>query len=77
MSEEKTLNEALADAWIETLEAYLKRAKEIRKTWCELPVEVKAEIELSPKQLENLPWRQYREGNKAGWIHCQLRFGTF
>ena len=45
MSEEKTLNEALADAWIEAVEEYLKRAREIRRAWDLLPEEEKAKLE--------------------------------
>lgn len=73
MSEERTLNEVLADAWIEAVEEYLKRAKKIRKAWGELPTEVKTEIELTPKKLEKLPWRPYREGHKAGWIFADIK----
>ena len=45
MKKTKTLIEALADAWIESLETYLKKAKEIRKTWKDLEPSVKKEIE--------------------------------
>jgi len=79
---EKTLEEALADAWIECLEGYLQQAKEIRKAYGELPQATRAKIEAIPKidlaELEQLPWMKWKkdeQGNRVpagqgepGWI---------
>ena len=43
----KTLFEALADAWIENVENYLKTAKKIRDAYKNLEPQVKAEISSS------------------------------
>jgi len=50
----KTLNEALADAWIDSVETYLKKAKEIRKSWKELDPAVKKEISSGVSAIEQL-----------------------
>lgn len=91
MAEDKTLEEALADAWIETIETYVQRAKEIRKTYGELPHTTKASIETVPRidlaELEELPWTTWKKDEKgnrvpagegeAGWIKNPAYFTGF
>ena len=82
----KTLLEALADIFIETWESGLKKAKEIRKTYGELPSEIKTKLEIpniDPHELEhNGGWRSWKKDDKgtctfpveegrAGWIKIQ------
>lgn len=88
---EKTLQEALADAWIETLESYVQRAKEIRRTYGELPPATKAEINAIPRidlaELEELPWTKWKKDDQgkriaagvgeAGWIKNPAYFTGF
>lgn len=88
---EKTLTEALADAWIQAIEAYAKRAHEIRETYAHLPAEVKAEIQNIPRidlaELEELPWSKWKkdqEGKRIpadpgepGWIKNPAYFTGF
>ena len=86
MSKEKTLQEALADAWIESVEGYIQRAKEIRRAYDELPGEVRAEFEIPEIDLHELEhdeawhsWKKDEKGQctfpieegKAGWIRIK------
>lgn len=83
---EKTLQEALADAWIESVEDFVQRAKEIRRAYGQLPRKTRAEIELPNIDLHELEhdevWRSWKkdekgqctfpvEEGKAGWIRIQ------
>lgn len=82
----KTLLEALADVFIETWEFGLQKAKEIRRTYGELPKEAKAEMELPDIDLHALEhdqaWMSFkkdREGrctfaaeeNKGAWARLK------
>lgn len=84
--EKKTLLEALADAFIESWESGLQKAKEIRRTYDQLPPEAKAELEIPDIDLHRLEhdpeWRSWRkdadgrctfaaEEGKAGWIRIK------
>lgn len=91
MVEDKTLEEALADAFIETMESYVQRAKEIRRAYGQLPQATKAEIEAIPRidlaDLEDLPWTKWKkdeQGNRIpasigepGWIKNPAYFTGF
>ena len=71
---DKTLEEALADAFIEAWEAGLKRAKEIRRAYGQLPQATKAEIEAIPRidlaELEELPWTKWKKDDKGNRIRA-------
>lgn len=62
------LLKAKVDALVEALQDALERISEIERTYREMPEEAKAELEVDPKEIENLPWRPYREGHRSGWI---------
>jgi len=60
-------NEAQIKAIREGLEGIVQQLKDIEATWIQMPPEVKAELELDPKTLDNLPWRAYDKG-PGSWI---------
>ena len=92
MSEKpKTLAEATLDTLIENQETQLNRLKNLRKTWGELPAQVKAEINFPKIDLHELEhdgnWRSWKkdegglcsfpaEEGKAGWIRVSKAGNT-
>lgn len=88
---EKTLEEALADAWIETIEHYVQRAKKIRSAYRQLPQATKAEVEAIPRidlaEIEDLPWTKWKKDEQGkripadpgepGWIKNPAYFTGF
>ena len=56
----------------ESLKALVQRLDEIEKSFNEMPVDVRAQVVLDPKELEKLPWKPYREGHRSGWIFVDL-----
>lgn len=60
--------EAQLTAIRDGLRTIVEKLSQIDKAYREMPQEAKAELELSPEQLEKLPWKPYREGHRAAWI---------
>lgn len=60
-------NEAQIKAIREGLEGIVQQLKDIEATWAQMPTEAKAEFELDPKTLDDLPWRSYDKG-PGSWI---------
>lgn len=54
------------------LKAIADELDKIDATYKQLPTEAKAEMELSPQQLDKLPFKPYKEGSKAGWIFADI-----
>jgi hypothetical protein len=78
MSETKpSLNEQRLRAEIDVirdgLRAIVQKLHEIDKAYRETPLRAKAQLELSPEQLEKLPWKPYREGHRAAWIFANTK----
>jgi hypothetical protein len=78
MNEAKhSLNEqrlrAEIDAIRDGLRAIVQKLDQIDKAHRETPAEAKAQLELSPQQLEKLPWKPYREGHRAAWIFADTK----
>ena len=57
----------------ESLKALVQRLDEIERSFNEMPVDVKAQVFLDPKELEKLPWKPYREGHRSAWIFANAK----
>lgn len=86
LEQKKSLTEALADVFIETWEAGLQKAKEIRKAYGQLPSDVKVEFEIPDLDLHQLEhgssWYSFKkdpegrctfpaEEGKAAWVRLK------
>ena len=56
----------------ESSKSLVYRLEETEKSFREMPSEVKAQLSVTPEELEKLPWKEYQPGKKAGWIYADL-----